>query len=182
MRIFPSIIVNIMKRTRLTILFLVLIIFSPSRGQDYMIGADLSFMKQAEDHGFVFKENGKPKPCLQIFKEHGYNWIRLRLFNNPTELPNNLHYTIEEAKQAKKLGFKFLLDFHYSDTWADPQKQFIPKTWVGMTHAELVNAVFDYTRNTIIAFRDSSVLPDMVQIVCFGRMESCLRTGIISPS
>jgi len=131
---------------------------------DYAIGADLSFLKQAEDRGVVFKENGEGKPGLQIFKEHGYNWIRLRLFHTPTRLPNNLEYTIALAKEAKKLGFKFLLNYHYSDTWADPGKQYIPKAWEDKSHAELVQAVFEYTRDTIIAFRDANALPDMVQI------------------
>ncbi len=131
---------------------------------DYAIGADLSFLKQAEDRGVVFKDNGEGKPGLQIFKEHGYNWIRLRLFHTPTRLPNNLVYTIALAKEAKKLGFKFLLNYHYSDTWADPGKQYIPKAWKDKSHAELVQAVFEYTRDTIIAFRDANVLPDMVQI------------------
>ena len=134
------------------------------RAADYAIGADLSFLKQAEDRGVAFKENGQPKPGLQIFKDHGYNWIRLRLFHTPTQLPNNLQYTIAEAQAAKKLGFKFLLDYHYSDTWADPGKQFTPKAWEGMTHPQLVEAVFNYTRDTIAAFRDAGVLPDMVQI------------------
>lgn len=132
--------------------------------QSYAIGADLSFMKQAEDSGFAFKENGQVKPCLQIFKDHGYNWIRLRLFHTPTQLPNNLEYTIALAKEAKKQGFKFLLDYHYSDTWADPAKQFIPKAWEGKSHTELVQAVFEYTKATMIAFRDSAAFPDMVQI------------------
>jgi arabinogalactan endo-1,4-beta-galactosidase len=131
---------------------------------DYAIGADLSFLKQAEDRGVVFKDNGEGKPGLQIFKEHGYNWIRLRLFHTPTRLPNNLVYTIALAKEAKKLGFKFLLNYHYSDTWADPGKQYIPKAWEDKSHAELVQAVFEYTRDTIIAFRDANALPDMVQI------------------
>lgn len=131
---------------------------------DYAIGADLSFLKQAEDRGVVFKENGEGKPGLQIFKEHGYNWIRLRLFHIPTRLPNNLEYTIALAKEAKKLGFKFLLNYHYSDTWADPGKQYIPKAWEDKSHAELVQAVFEYTWDTIIAFRDANALPDMVQI------------------
>jgi arabinogalactan endo-1,4-beta-galactosidase len=131
---------------------------------DYAIGADLSFLKQAEDGGKVFKDNGEAKPGLVIFKDHGYNWIRLRLFNAPTDLPNNLEYTITLAKAAKKLGFHFLLDYHYSDTWADPGKQFAPKAWEGMAHAQLVKAVFEYTRQTIAAFRDAGVLPDMVQI------------------
>jgi len=140
------------------------LLFCHSQAQGYAIGADLSFMKQAEDSGFAFKENGKAKPCIQIFKDHGYNWIRLRLFHTPTSLPNSLAYTIALAKQAKKFGFKFLLDYHYSDTWADPGKQFLPKAWERKSQAELVQAVFEYTRNTMIAFRDSAVFPDMVQI------------------
>lgn len=99
--------------------------------QEYAIGADLSFMKQTEDRGFNFKDDGKTKPVIVIFKEHGYNWIRLRLFHSPTELPNNLNYTIALAKQAKEQGLKFLLDYHYSDTWADPGKQYVPKAWEG---------------------------------------------------
>jgi arabinogalactan endo-1,4-beta-galactosidase len=133
-------------------------------GQDYAIGADLSFLKSAEERGFVFRENGAPKEGLAIFREHGYNWIRLRLFHTPKQLPNNLEYTISLARKAKEMGFRFLLDYHYSDTWADPGKQFIPEAWKGMTHSQLVKAVFTYTRETIIALRDAGVLPDMVQI------------------
>jgi arabinogalactan endo-1,4-beta-galactosidase len=131
---------------------------------DYAIGADLSFLKQVEERGTVFKDGGEAKPGLQIFKEHGYGWIRLRLFHTPTRLPNDLDYTIASAKEAKKLGFKFLLDFHYSDTWADPGKQIMPKAWEGKSHKELVAAVFEYTRDSITAFRDAGVLPEMVQI------------------
>jgi arabinogalactan endo-1,4-beta-galactosidase len=131
---------------------------------DYATGADLSFLKQAEDRGTVFKDNNEGKPGLQIFKDHGYNWIRLRLFHTPTQLPNNLEYTIALAKAAKRLGFKFLLDYHYSDTWADPGKQFIPKAWEKMTHAQMVEALFNYTRDTTVAFREAGVFPDMVQI------------------
>jgi arabinogalactan endo-1,4-beta-galactosidase len=131
---------------------------------EYAIGADLSFLKQAEDQGMVFKENGQAKPGLQIFKDHGYNWIRLRLFHRPNRLPNNLEYTINSAKGARGLGFKFLLDYHYSDSWADPGKQTIPEAWKGKTHQQLVEAVYEYTRETITAFRDAGVLPDMVQI------------------
>lgn len=135
-----------------------------TRAADFAIGADLSFLKQAEDRGTVFKENGQPKPGLEIFKDHGYNWIRLRLFHTPTTLPNNLAYTIATAQAAKKLGFKFLLDYHYSDTWADPGHQIMPKAWEAMTHEQLVTAVFEYTRDTLAEFRQAGVLPDMVQI------------------
>jgi arabinogalactan endo-1,4-beta-galactosidase len=137
---------------------------SPATAQEYAVGADLSFLKSAEDRGFQFKENGLSKPGLEIFRDHGYNWIRLRLFHTPTALPNSLEYTITLAKKAKETGFKFLLDYHYSDTWADPGKQFLPKAWEKLSHSELVKAVFDYTRETIISFREAGVLPDMVQI------------------
>lgn len=153
----------------LTIVFFFLSLsgtFSPSLifSQEYAIGADLSFLKSAEDRGFAFKEDNKAVPGLQIFKDHGYNWIRLRLFHTPTELPNSLEYTIALAQKAKSLGFKFLLDYHYSDTWADPGKQFIPKAWAAMNHKQLVQAVFEYTRETMIAFRKAGVSPEMVQV------------------
>lgn len=143
-----------------------LVFFYPTPGytQEYAIGADLSFLKSAEDKGFAFKENNNPISGLQIFRDHGYNWIRLRLFHTPTQLPNSLSYTVDLAKKAKEMGYKFLLDYHYSDTWADPGKQFIPKAWEGMSHNQLVKAVFEYTRETIIKFREAGILPDMVQI------------------
>jgi arabinogalactan endo-1,4-beta-galactosidase len=103
-------------------------------------------------------------PGLEIFKDYGYNWIRVRLSHTPTDLPNNIEYTIALAKDAKKLGYRFLLDYHYSDTWADPGKQFLPKAWEGLSHAQLVKAVFEYTKQTMSAFRQAGVLPDMVQI------------------
>jgi arabinogalactan endo-1,4-beta-galactosidase len=146
----------------LLVIFLFLTTFS-LHAQEFAIGADLSFLKAAEESGFQFKEDGKARPGLEIFRDHGYNWIRLRLFHTPTDLPNNLEYTLALAKEAKKLGFKLLLDLHYSDTWADPAKQFLPKAWEGKSHAELVKAVFDYTRDVMIAFKEASVAPDMVQ-------------------
>jgi arabinogalactan endo-1,4-beta-galactosidase len=135
-----------------------------AQNSEYAVGADVSFLKAAEDSGKTFKDNGQAKPGLEILKDHGYNWVRLRVFCAPKELPNNLQYTIALAQAAKALGFHFLLDFHYSDTWADPQEQFIPAAWQGMTHAQLVQAVFGYTRDTIASMRTAGVLPDMVQI------------------
>lgn len=135
---------------------------------DYAIGADLSFLKQQEDAGKKFKDQGQTLPGLDIFRKHGYGWIRLRLFhtvaNSPYPLPNNLAYTLALAKQAKAKGFRFLLDFHYSDTWADPGNQQVPKAWAGITHALLIDSVQAYTRDAIARFGAEGVLPDMVQI------------------
>lgn len=134
--------------------------------RDFAFGADLSWLKEAEDKGRKFKENGKEMPGLQIFKNHGYNWIRLRLFVEPVKegLPNNLEYTITLAKSAKALGYKFLLDYHYSQSWADPAKQPTPEAWLGLTHQERTEKVFEYTRDTIARFKAEGVLPEMVQI------------------
>ena len=138
----------------------------PSRASEFAFGADLSFLKQAEDHGRIFKDGTNAVPGLQLFKNHGYNWIRLRLFVEPVShnLPNNLAYTLALAKDAKQLGYKFLLDFHYANSWADPGQQPTPGTWINLSHAERVQAVFAYSRDTIATFRDAGVLPDMVQI------------------
>jgi arabinogalactan endo-1,4-beta-galactosidase len=157
-----------MKRYRTTIVLtavlLQVVICQRTYAADYAIGADLSFLKQAEDRETVFKDANEVKPGLQIFKDHGYNWIRLRLFHTPTGLPNDLDYTLALAAEAKAMGYKFLLDYHYSDTWADPSKQYIPKAWEGKSHAELVQAVREYTRDTITAFQNGHAMPDMVQI------------------
>jgi arabinogalactan endo-1,4-beta-galactosidase len=140
----------------------------PRRELAYAIGADLSFLAQAEAAGTKFKDGGVAKPGLQIFRDHGYNWIRLRLFHTPSTqarpLPNDLAYTLALAQQAKALGYKFLLNTHYSDTWADPGKQTPPKAWADKTPAELITAVHDYTRDTIAALREGGAMPDMVQI------------------
>lgn len=137
-----------------------------SYAAEFAFGADLSFLKQAEDRGQVFKDGTNAVPGLQLFHNHGYNWIRLRLFVEPVgdRLPNDLAYTLAEAKAAKALGYKFLLDFHYASSWADPQKQPTPEAWLNLSHEERVKKVLEYTRDSIAAFRDAGVPPDMVQI------------------
>jgi arabinogalactan endo-1,4-beta-galactosidase len=134
------------------------------RGADYAIGADVSFLKQAEDAGAVFRDGPNGRPGLQILKDHGYGWVRLRLFHSPTNLPNNLEYTLALAKQARERGFKLLLNYHYSDTWADPGRQLIPAAWRGKSHPALVAAVRNYTHDTQVAFREAGLRPDMVQL------------------
>jgi arabinogalactan endo-1,4-beta-galactosidase len=154
--------------------FLVVIAFAASclcnaqvvtgKSSQYAIGADVSFLPAAEQQGAVFKDHGTAEPGLEILRQHSYNWIRLRIFVAPTRLPNNLDYTLAAAKQAKSMGFKFLLDFHYADDWADPGHQPTPVAWQSYTHKQLVDAVFAYTRDTIAAFRAAGVMPDMVQV------------------
>lgn len=145
-------------------------------GITYAVGADLSFLKMAEDQGTEFKDNGTVKPGLEIFRDHGYNWIRLRLFHSPDRLPNDLEYTIAMAQQAKKYGYKFLLDYHYADSWADPQQQPIPAAWKGLSPEILADSVYAYTKRTIQAFRAAGVMPQMVQI------GNEIRNGMLWPT
>ena len=135
-----------------------------ARAQQVIAGADVSYLRQMEGRGVVFKDAGVSEPGLQILKNHGYTWIRLRVMVNPIALPNNLDYTIASAKDAKARGFKLLLDFHYSDDWADPGHQIVPRAWAAMSHAQLQQTVFVYTRDTIAAMRKQHVMPDMVQV------------------
>ena len=87
----------------------------------FIVGADVSYLRDLESKGIAFKDDGIARPGLEILRAHGYNWIRLRIMNEPTPLPNNLAYTLAEAKAAKALGFRLLLDFHYSDDWPTPR-------------------------------------------------------------
>jgi len=107
---------------------------------------------------------GVVKPGLDMFRDHGYDWIRLRVFHTPTELPNDLEYTIALAQAAKERGFRFLLDYHYADGWADPQKQPIPAAWDTTDIEILADSVREWTAYTIRAFREAGVMPEMVQI------------------
>ena len=107
------------------------------------------------------------KDPLLIFKDHGCNYVRLRLFlapNGKDGQVNSLSYTLRLAKRAKQAGLKFLLDFHYSDAWADPTHQNLPVEWTGLSHTQLVERVYAYTRETIAAFHREGCKPDMVEI------------------
>ncbi|WP_234121398.1 glycosyl hydrolase 53 family protein [Clostridium hydrogenum] len=146
---------------------------------DFIKGMDVSMLKEIEDDGGkyydnLFDANGNPKSedCLKILKAHGVNWVRLRIWNNPTGAggENNLDTTINLAARAKALGLKVLLDFHYSDTWADAGTQTIPSAWTKDTkeatgsYTALENDVYNFTKDTLTTLKNNNALPDMVQI------------------
>lgn len=140
---------------------------------EFIKGADVSMLNEVEKHGGkYYDQNGKEKDALLILKENGFNYIRLRLWNDPKDADgngygggnNDLPSTIALAKRAKALGFKLLLDFHYSDFWTDPGRQNKPKAWKNMNYDQMKTALHDYTKATIAEFKKADVLPDMVQI------------------
>jgi arabinogalactan endo-1,4-beta-galactosidase len=136
--------------------------------EEFIRGADISVQTKQETNGVIYNEYGEPKDVLTIFKNHDLNWIRIRIFNNPN--PSNygasmdLNYVTALGARVKAAGFKFLLDFHYSDTWADPGHQAKPAAWSSLSQSDLVTAIHDYTRDVISHLRDNNAMPDMVQI------------------
>lgn len=137
-----------------------------------VLGADISFLPQLEERGMKFYDKGVQKDAIQILKDHGFNYIRLRIFNNPAADSGyspkkgfcDLAHTEQMAKRIKAAGLKFLLDFHYSDTWADPGKQYKPSAWRGLSFSSLKDSVYQYTKKVINELKAQGTTPDMVQI------------------
>ena len=139
---------------------------------DFIKGADVSMLKQIEISGGKFYDQGVEKEALQILKDHGVNWVRLRIWNHPFDGDgkplgggnNDKAKTIEIAKRAHDLGLKVLLDFHYSVFLGDPEKQNKPSAWAGLNTAELQKALYDYTADVIQGLTAIGAMPEMVQI------------------
>ena len=144
---------------------------STAKPEGKILGADISFLPELEARGIKFSNNGVEKDVIDILKDHGFNYIRLRLFVDPTNDSGyspgkgfcDLPHTLQMAKRIKKAGMKFLLDFHYSDTWADPGKQFKPAAWKYLSFDELAKKVFDYTTDVLNKLKAQGTMPDMVQ-------------------
>ena len=142
-----------------------IVVFTSLQGQSkFIIGADVSYLDQIERHGGVYKDSGKIKDVLQILKDHGYTHIRLRIWHTPVDSINDLTSTISIAKRVKLLNMKLLLDFHYSDTWADPANQTKPKVWQNSSFAALKESVYTYTRSVLLRMKNENVYPEMIQI------------------
>jgi arabinogalactan endo-1,4-beta-galactosidase len=139
---------------------------------NFIAGADLSLLAYFETNGIVYRDDGQPGDAIKILKNHGINCIRLRLFTStpaevradPYDYINNLDYTVPLAVRVKNAGLQFMLDFHYSDTWADPGHQAMPSAWVNLTFPQLVKEMHDYNSNCIAAFMAAGAMPDYVQV------------------
>ena len=124
-------------------------------------------LTRQEEAGAVFKDSQGDKDCIALMTASGCNCFRLRLFVNPTGkggVVQDVPYTIALAKRIKASKGVLLLDFHYSDTWADPAHQSKPAAWKDLPFEELVRTVESYTAAVIAEFKTQEVLPDMVQI------------------
>ncbi len=141
----------------------------------FIQGVDLSYVNQVEDHGGVYKDHSQVKDVFQIFKEKGANLVRLRIWNNPdwiykvygdnTVLYGALVDVKKSICRAKMQGMAVNLDFHYSDIWADPEHQDVPKAWKNITEVQvLADSVYQFTYKVMNELLKDTLLPEMVQI------------------
>ncbi|MFS4457457.1 arabinogalactan endo-beta-1,4-galactanase [Maribacter sp. 2304DJ31-5] len=134
----------------------------------FALGADLSYVNEMEDCGAVFKNSdGLEQDPFQIFKEAGTNLVRVRLWHNPQWTSySNLDDVKKTIQRAKNNDMQVLLDFHYSDTWADPGRQEIPEAWENQLEntADLAKLLYDYTYDVLYDLGNLKLLPDVVQV------------------
>ncbi|MBN2575152.1 MAG: glycosyl hydrolase 53 family protein [Deltaproteobacteria bacterium] len=137
----------------------------------YLIGADITFVAADEAAGATYSD-GAERDILQLLRDHGFGAIRLRTFVDPSAADGydkqngsaDLAHTIAFARRVKAAGMAFLLNFHYSDNWADPGKQCVPLAWQGMTFDQMLQALRDYTRNAVAQLVAAGARPDIVQL------------------
>jgi arabinogalactan endo-1,4-beta-galactosidase len=140
----------------------------------FYFGADLSSVNMVEDYGAVYKENGNKIDPFALFKNHGCTVVRVRLFHNPDAKDGYSQYykpgycglkdVTKTIRRAKAAGMEVSLDFHFSDTWADPGKQEIPSAWKGLSLAVLKDSLYNYTLSVLNSLKSQNLTPQMVQL------------------
>lgn len=138
----------------------------------FVMGVDLSFVNQIQDYGGIYKDSNVVRDPYTIFKNHGANVVRVRLWHNPQWLaPLNAGkiysdiYDVEKTiSRAKAAGMAVNLDMHYSDTWADPANQTMPAAWDGLSLAILKDSVYNYTLAVLNYLKSKNCTPEMIQV------------------
>lgn len=132
----------------------------------FYFGADLSYVNEMEDCGAHYREGGAVRDPFAIFKDHGANLVRVRLWNDPDWTRySNLADVEKTIGRARAQGLQVLLDFHYSDTWADGDKQIAPKAWAGIHDTDaLAQKLYAYTFDTLRALDAKGLMPELVQV------------------
>ena len=134
-------------------------------GDAVMRGADVSTLQRAADLGAkYYYANGTQGDPLDILKSAGVNYVRLRIWNNPRSGYNNKDKVLQYARTVKAKGLKLMVDFHYSDTWADPGKQYKPAAWANHGIGQLQTDVYNYTHDVCTSLKAQGTTPDSVQI------------------
>lgn len=132
---------------------------------DFARGADVSWISEMEASGkHFYDDHGQEKEMLEILQEHQLNSIRLRVWVDPDNGWNGKEDVVAKALRAHKLGFRIMIDFHYSDSWADPGQQTIPKAWSSLAITPLIGAIYHHTHEVLEALQVAGITPEWVQI------------------
>lgn len=148
---------------------------------DFIRGMDISSYMEMKDRGFKYYDyEGKETDILPFAKKQGFNFVRLRIWNEPQNVPESGGYcdkekTVIMAKRVKEEGLGLFLDFHYSDWWADPGHQKKPKAWEKLNLSQLQLAVYEYTKDVLEELKRQEIVPELVQI------GNEIRTGMLFP-
>ena len=128
-------------------------------------GADVSWLTQMEATGVRFyTAEGRDTECLTLLRDLGFNAVRLRVWVNPEDGWCNKDDVLAKAWRARQLGYRIMIDFHYSDTWADPSAQYKPEAWQGLTLDELHAAIRTHTQDVLNALKAQGIEPEWVQV------------------
>lgn len=139
----------------------------------FLMGADLSYVNEILDHGGSYIDSGKVTDPYKIFSKYGTGAVRLRLFHTPQWTADlygggKMYHDFEDVRlgiqRSKEEGMRVLLDFHYSDNWADPGKQVPPEAWEGLDPATLGDSIYNYTYQTLKKLDGQGLMPEYVQV------------------
>lgn len=157
-------------KTRKLIMAALLFVATAANAQKY-VGGDISNLTANEALNPTYYDfDGKECPALDLYKQQNLNAMRVRLHVNPSDFPSNdpnccqdLEYVKALGKRIKDAGFKLMLDFHYSDTWADPAKQWTPKAWENLSDDELYTKIYEYTKDVLQQMKEAGAEPELIQ-------------------
>jgi len=128
------------------------------------LGADMSAVNQVQDCGGVYRDRGQPVDPFKLMADKGGNLVRVRIWVHPDGKYSTLEDAMKTARRAKESGMQVLLDFHYADTWADGDKQPVPKAWEKLGYQGQIDTLYAYTRDVLGKFAAAGLMPDMVQV------------------
>lgn len=191
-RIMPSM-SNLSRSARLIVLSAVIILhscFFTLHSQERWLGGDISMLPVYEKNGAIYKDGyGNEVKPLDFFHTAGWNCMRVRIFVNP-ENANKQHkdegvcqdlpYVTELCRAIQANGYAIMLDFHYSDTWADPEKQYTPQLWE--SESDKGSVIYQYTRYVLTTLKSSGVTPQFIQVGNEITNGMCWPTGKIDPT
>ena len=177
------------KHTALFVLLLILFVL-PAAAQQKMLGADLSMLPVYEEAGTVYRDaEGNEIQLLKWLKKQGWNSVRVRLFVNPDSAQQrhrdegvcqDIEMVKRFGRQIRKAGLSLMLDFHYSDTWADPGKQHIPSAWKDCTLPQMADSVYAHTKSSLQQMVKAGATPQLIQVgneITFGMLWPMARVG-----